>query len=150
MQEKVPSQVFRRPESVLVVVYSPAQQVLLLERNQPSGYWQSVTGSLEQGETAEVCARRELLEETGINAIPLNTGIVNHFKIMPQWRDRYAPEVKENTEYVFSVLLEQASEVVLSEYEHTRYEWLDAQTAKNWCFSFSNADAIERIVIGRR
>ena len=147
MQEKVPPQVFRRPESVLVVVYTSAQQVLLLERSQPSGYWQSVTGSLEAGETAEACARRELFEETGIDVMPLNTGIVNHFKIMPQWRDRYAPEVKENTEYVFSVLLEQPSKPVLSEQEHTRYDWLDAQTAKNWCFSFTNAEAIERIVL---
>lgn len=147
MQEKVPPQVVRRPESVLVVVYAPAQQVLLLERSQPSGYWQSVTGSLEAGETAETCARRELFEETGIDAMPLNTGIVNHFKIMSQWRERYAPEVKENTEYVFSVLLEQANPIVLSELEHTRYEWLDAQTAKNWCFSQTNAEAIERIVL---
>lgn len=138
---------FRRPESVLVVVYAENQQVLLLERSQPAAYWQSVTGSLEPGELAADCARRELFEETGIDAIPQSTGVVNQFIIMPQWRERYAPDVETNTEYVFSVQLEQLITPVLSEYEHTRYAWLDAQTAMNCCFSHTNAEAIKRIVL---
>ena len=141
------SQLHRRPESVLVVVYTENQQVLLLERSQPAAYWQSVTGSLEPGEVAADCARRELFEETGIDAMPQSTGVVNEFTIMSQWRDRYAPEVESNTEYVFSVQLKQLITPVLSEHEHTRYAWLDAETAMNCCFSHTNADAIKRIVL---
>jgi len=148
MQTQVPTQQYRRPESVLVIVYGPGKQVLLLERCKPEAYWQSVTGSLETGETPEHCARRELFEETGIKAQPVNTGIVNRFSIMPQWRARYAPEVNENTEYVFSLRLEQEITPVLSPQEHTRFAWLDIETATHWCFSHTNADAIERILLG--
>lgn len=147
MQTQKQPPVYRRAESVLVVVYTSTQQVLLLERSQPSGYWQSVTGSLELGETAADCARRELFEETGIDAIPVDTGIINRFKIMPEWRNRYAPEVEDNTEYVFRVQLEQMFTPVLNPQEHTRYEWLDTQTSMHWCFSHTNAEAIERIVM---
>lgn len=147
------SREYRRPESVLVVIYNLDEEVLLLERCQPAGYWQSVTGSLEWAESAEACAKRELLEETGIVATPLNTGMVNHFKIMPEFkregRDAYAPGVNENIEYVFSVQLNQAISPVLSISEHTRYAWLDAETAKAWCFSSTNAQAIARIVAGK-
>lgn len=147
MQEPNPSYRYRRPESVLVVVYVSAQQVLLLERCQPAGFWQSVTGTLEWGEEAAQCARRELLEETGIEAWPQDTGIVNRFEIMPQWRERYGPEVTENTEYVFSLRLAQVQEPRLSPDEHTRFQWLDAETAIKRCFSHTNAAAIRRIVL---
>ncbi len=136
---------YRRPESVLVVVYS-GQQVLLLERKQPEGFWQSVTGSLEWGESPQDCARRELEEETGLRAVPVDTGKVNRFEIMPQWRNRYDPGVTHNTEYVFSLSLEASPEVVLSPEEHTRYAWLDAETAAARCFSSTNAEAIQQIV----
>lgn len=142
-------QPYRRPESVLVVVYVSAEQVLLLERCQPAGFWQSVTGTLEWGESMEDCARRELLEETGIDAEPKKTGIVNRFEIMPQWRDRYGPEVSRNTEYVFSVRLAKLCEPVLSKQEHTRFEWLDAESAMQRCFSHTNVEAIEHIILGR-
>jgi dATP pyrophosphohydrolase len=51
------------PRSVLVLVHT-SDAVLLLERLQPAGFWQSVTGSLEPGEDWEDAARRELEEET--------------------------------------------------------------------------------------
>jgi len=141
----------RRAESVLVVVYTQTQQVLLLERCQPSGYWQSVTGSLEWGETPQACARRELQEETGLGLEPVDTGLVNNFKIMPEFhrqgRDSYAPGVEENIEHVFAVQLAAEIEPVLSPAEHTRFAWLDAKTASHWCFSYTNAEAIERIVL---
>ena len=149
---KVPQQ-HRRPESVLVVVYTQAQQVLLLERCQPQGYWQSVTGSLEWGETPQACARRELLEETGFDLEPVDTGLVNSFKIMAEFhrqgRDSYAPGVEENTEYVFALQLANEIEPVISPAEHTRFAWQDAKTASNWCFSYTNAAAIERIVLSK-
>lgn len=147
MTSQTPSVVYRRPESVLVVVYNQSQQVLLLERSQPAGYWQSVTGSLESGESAADCARRELFEETGFLATPRGVDITNRFKILPQWRARYAPDVTMNTEYVFGLQLEQCPEPRLNAQEHTRYTWQDAQTAMHWCFSRSNAEAIKSIVL---
>lgn len=147
MQEPNPSHRYRRPESVLVVVYVSAGQVLMLERCQPAGYWQSVTGSLEWGENPAHCARRELREETGIDAQPEATGVVNRFEIMPQWRERYGQDVTENTEYVYSLRLPGICELQLSPDEHLRYEWLEAETAIERCFSSTNAEAIRQIVL---
>lgn len=138
---------YRRPESVLVVVHTPDQQCLMIERVQPVGYWQSVTGGLEDNESALGCAQRELLEETGINAMPEATGIVNRFKILQQWRSRYHPDDQENTEYVYSVCLTEKVIPTLNPQEHTQFAWLDAATAMNRCFSRTNADAIKRIVL---
>jgi len=138
---------YRRPESVLVVVYSRNKQCLLIERADHAGFWQSVTGGLEEGEGALCCAQRELFEETGIQAVPKPTGIVNQFKIHPRWRHRYAPQVMENTETVYSVMLDKIVEPVLNPQEHTRYAWLDAESAMQRCFSHTNADAIKQIVL---
>lgn len=149
MTSSNPSRVYRRPESVLVVVYAPNHRILLLERSHPEGYWQSVTGSLEPGEVACDTARRELFEETGLDAVPHFTGVVNQFEIMPQWRARYAPEIKSNTEYVFTVAIEAEFEPSLNPQEHTQFAWLDAKTAINWCFSETNAEAIKQIVLNK-
>ncbi len=55
------------PESVLVVIHTPALEVLLIERADKAGYWQSVTGSLDAIDEPLVntCVR-EVAEETGI------------------------------------------------------------------------------------
>lgn len=143
------SSAYRRPESVLVVVYVSPTQVLMLQRTHPGGFWQSVTGSLEWGESANSCAQRELQEETGIQRQPINTGVINQFEIMPQWRQRYAPEVSTNQEYVFALQLETACVPILSPDEHVSYEWLEAEQAINRCFSSTNAEAIAQIVLGR-
>ncbi len=147
MQEENPQSGYRRPESVLVVVYVSPEQVLLLERRHPPGYWQSVTGGLEWGEQAEDCARRELMEETGINAKPVATGVINRFEILPEWRHRYDPQVSTNTEYVFSLQLERTCEIQLNPAEHIEYQWQDAETALQRCFSYTNAEAIRSIVL---
>jgi len=140
---------YRRPESVLVVVYTADQQCLMLKRRQPAGFWQSVTGGLEAAESAEACAQRELLEETGIDAQPLNSELVNRFEILPQWRHRYDPQHKTNTEYVFSVRLPEKRIPRLNPQEHVSYAWLDAAQAISRCFSRTNAEAIQRIVLAQ-
>ncbi len=148
MQEISPADSFRRPESVLVVIYS-GTRVLLLERKQPLGFWQSVTGGLEWGERAEDCAMRELHEETGLKLNPVDTGIVNRFEIMPQWRARYAPDVRQNTEYVFQISLDTEITPRLSPVEHVSFQWMAAEEAIERCFSHTNSDAIKRIVLNR-
>lgn len=133
------------PVSVLVVIHTPDSQVLLLERADCPGYWQSVTGSLNAGETLEQTAIREVREETGLDATryPLQDWKrENRYEIYPRWRHRYAPGVTHNTEHVFGLCLPHPMPVTLADREHLRYLWLPWREAAAKCFSPSNAEAI--------
>jgi dATP pyrophosphohydrolase len=136
---------YKRPISVLVVIHTPDLEVLLMERALHAGYWQSVTGSQEEGETLLETARREVAEETGI-AVPaerlIDWRISRVFAIFPQWRSRYAPGVTHNTEHVFSLELPQRQAVRLAPGEHLDYLWLPWKEAAAKCFSWTNRDAI--------
>ena len=136
------------PESVLVVIHTAELEVLLIERADRPGYWQSVTGSLDAiDEPSRQAAARELCEETGIVAdgemiVLRDWHLSNIYTIYPVWRHRYAPGVTENTEHVFSVQVPRDIAVTLSPREHLRHVWLPYLAAADQCFSSSNAEAI--------
>lgn len=136
---------FKRPESVLVVVHTVDRQVLLLERVHPPGFWQSVTGSLEPGETPLDAALRELEEETGLHAGPpelRDWQRSNRFEIRPEWRGRYEPDVTHNIEHVFSLCLPTTQAVRLAPAEHLDHAWLPREEAARRVFSWTNRAAI--------
>lgn len=136
----------KRPFSVLVVVHTIDLDVLLLERSDHPGYWQSVTGSLEEGETLGEAARRELFEETGLeNGILTDWGMETEYEIYPEWRHRYAPGVTRNLEHAFGFRLEKPCPVRLSAREHLNYRWLPFEEAAKNAFSSSNAAAILKL-----
>ena len=147
---------YKIPISVLVVVHTLALEVLLLERADRPGFWQSVTGSQEQeGELLRDTAVRELKEETGLDAARYELSDwqkQNRYEIYRNWRSRYAPGVTHNAEHVFGLQLPRPLEVVLAPREHVRYEWLPWQEAAEKVFSWSNAEAIrelpQRIISG--
>lgn len=136
------------PESVLVVIYTPELEVLLIERADKPGFWQSVTGSLDTvDEPLMQTAARELLEETGIVAdgkhiVVRDWHLSNIYQIYPVWRRRYAPGVTHNTEHVFAVCVARTTPIHLSPREHLQYQWLPYIDAADRCFSSSNAEAI--------
>ena len=136
------------PESVLVVIHTSALEVLLIERADKAGFWQSVTGSLDSPhEPLLITATRELFEETGIVADGANIALrdwrlSNIYEIFPVWRHRYAPGVTHNTEHVFGVCVSRDTPIVLSPREHLQYAWLPYFEAADRCFSSSNAEAI--------
>jgi len=137
------------PISVLVVVHTADREVLLLERTGRPGFWQSVTGSLDHaGEPPAEAARRELREETGIDAGPADLrrwNLAYTFEIFAQWRHRFPPGTTHNTEHVFSLELPGPAPAVLAPEEHVASLWLPWRDAAGKCFSWSNRDAI-RIV----
>jgi len=144
---------WKRPVSVLVVIHAPGLQVLLLERTTHPGFWQSVTGSQEEGESLIETAAREVREETGIDAdksLFNDWRTTNTFEIFAEWRHRYAPGVSKNTEHVFSLEVAEARPVTIAPNEHLSYLWLPWRAAAEKCFSWSNRDAIltlpERII----
>jgi len=152
---------YKIPESVLVVIHSADRHVLLIERTDQPGFWQSVTGSKDHpDEELSETARREVQEETGIivadagvesgddggNCVPRahlrDWQLSNIYDIYPVWRHRYAPGVTRNTEHVFGLLVPRDIPVTLAPREHTRYAWLPYREAADRCFSPSNAEAI--------
>ena len=129
---------------MLVVIHTPALEVLLIERADQPGFWQSVTGSLDApGEALADTARREVLEETGIRGGTLRDwGKDNVYEIYPVWRHRYAPGVTHNTEHVFGLTVAAGTPVLLDPREHLQFRWLPWHDAAAACFSPSNAQAI--------
>lgn len=139
---------FKIPESVLVVIHTPDLQVLLIERADHPGYWQSVTGSKDSLDEPEAeTARREVLEETGFDIEALGAELrdwhlANVYEIYPHWRHRYAPGVTRNTEHVFGLQLPSALTPTLAPREHLSWVWLPWHEAADRCFSPSNAEAV--------
>ena len=142
---------FKIPESVLVVIHTLGLEVLLIERADKPGYWQSVTGSKDAPDEAFAdTAVREVAEETGIvvgsPALPRSAlrdwGLHNDYEIYPVWRHRYAPGVSRNTEHVFGLCVPAATRVRLSPREHLNFAWLPWREAADRCFSPSNAEAV--------
>ncbi len=135
----------KQPISVLVVIHTSTLDVLLLERADHPGYWQSVTGSREGDETLLDTAMREVGEETGLDAsqyLLTDWQLQNSYEIYPHWRHRYAEGVTENTEHVFGLELPERLAVQVAPREHLRYQWLPWQDAAQKVFSPSNKDAI--------
>lgn len=139
---------YKRPESVLVLVYTGEYEVLLLNRVEPAGFWQSVTGSLEHGETPANAAIRELSEETGLRDVCVSScDWQNQFEIRQPWRRRYAPDVTHNTEHVFRCrLADKPPNIQLAEDEHSEYRWFSLPHALEQVSSSTNRDALWRFV----
>lgn len=137
------------PVSTLVLVHTPELAVLLIERADFPGFWQSVTGSQEAGETLAETATRELMEESGIDALAYggvrDWHLTNVYEIYPRWRDRYPPGTTHNTEHVFALQIPAPLPVTLDSREHLAYQWLPWREAAAKCFSSSNREAIEAL-----
>ena len=137
------------PESVLVVIYTRDQQVLLLERADHPGFWQSVTGSKDAWyEPLRRTAAREVQEETGLNVDQYSLSDwhqTNRYEIFKHWRSRFPAGVTHNTERVFGLELPEALPITLAPKEHLQYEWLSLDDAQQRCFSWTNVAAIREI-----
>ena len=139
---------YKTPVSALVVIHTPDLQVLLLERADRKNFWQSVTGSIEAGETPYEAAIREVHEETGLVATDYafsDWQSSNVYEIYPHWRHRYAPDVTHNEEHLFGLELPGPLPVQLADDEHVRYEWLDWRQAAIRIFSWTNVVALRKL-----
>jgi dATP pyrophosphohydrolase len=140
---------YRIPQSALTVVYNQSGQVLVMQRNDDPKFWQSVTGTLEQGEKPSETARREVFEETSIDITECNYQLIdcqkiNTYEIRDRWKHRYPPGTPFNTEHVFAVAV--ANDQIIELTEHSAYLWLDKQSAMQKVWSDTNREAISLYV----
>jgi dATP pyrophosphohydrolase len=140
----MPATESRRPVSVLVVVVSDDGHALVLRRRNPFEFWQSITGSLQSGETHAQAARRELLEETGLadDGALRYSGISRQFVIDERWRDKFKPGAIENVEFEWHYRLPEKVEIKICEDEHSEYCWLPVAQAAEKVWSWTNRDAL--------
>jgi dATP pyrophosphohydrolase len=139
---------FKKPISSLVLIYTENFKVLLMERSDKRGFWQSVTGSLEENETPRDAAIREVFEETGIDSTHyhLEDWQLSHiYEIYAHWRYRYAPDITHNTEHIFALKVPASIPIQLSADEHVQYQWIDWRDAMDKVFSWTNVEAIKKL-----
>lgn len=119
-----------------------------MRRTDHPEFWQSVTGSLEWGESRPAdAAVRKLLEKTGLTDVSRlhETDIHNRYQILPEWRHRYAPGTTHNTEHVFFLALDIEAPITLNGSEHSEYCWLNINDALERATSSTNRDAIKML-----
>ena len=139
---------FKKPVSSLVLIYTEDFKVLLMERSDKKGFWQSVTGSLEENETPRDAAIREVFEETGIDATQYHVEdweLSHVYEIYAHWRYRYAPDITHNREHIFALKVPASIPIQLSADEHVQYLWLNWRDAMDKVFSWTNVEAIKKL-----
>lgn len=112
-----------RPHEVLLVVYRPGPEFLVLLRSpERHGYWNLVAGGVEEGETPSAAAGRELGEESGL----ANPG---RLEPLPLELTYVRPEGPKVTMHAFLAAAPAGWEPALNE-EHVEYRWCSAPKAE--------------------
>jgi 8-oxo-dGTP pyrophosphatase MutT (NUDIX family) len=135
------------PLTVLVYLFAPSKEgrSYLLLRRLPSegGFWQGITGSVEPGETLEVTARRELIEETGL--VPFRLQPVHFsYTFVPRGLREAGRTPHRITEHVFVAGTAERREPQMDSHEHDSWQWLSFPEAISLLSWPDNVEALRR------
>jgi 8-oxo-dGTP pyrophosphatase MutT (NUDIX family) len=118
-------------------------QFLLLKRTpEKEGFWQPVTGGLEEGETKVEALKREVWEETGIKNV---VGIVENVDYFEYSEADFIKGYDFIKEYVFGVEVEPDERVALDGKEHSEYRWCGIQEALQLLHWKENKEALKKL-----
>jgi len=114
-------------------------EYLLLKRlPQKNGFWQPVTGGMEEGETLDEALRREIMEETGVKNIVAVIEGLYYFEFS---------DPNPYQEYVYGVEVSPSEEIVLDGREHSEYRWCSFQDALQLLHWKENKAALRKLNI---
>jgi 8-oxo-dGTP pyrophosphatase MutT (NUDIX family) len=137
----------RLPIEVEAIIFrrngSLVEYLLLKRLPDKNGFWQPVTGGLEEGETRIEALHREIGEETGIKNLVRVIEDLHCFEFSD-------PDL--NKEYVYGVEVSPTEEVVLDGKEHSEYRWCGIQEALQLLHWKENKEALEKLntILGKQ
>ncbi|MEE0956677.1 MAG: NUDIX domain-containing protein [Ruminococcus sp.] len=119
-----------------IIFYKTRQNTkILLVKNNNGRYWSFPKGHIEDGETEEETAVREIKEETG-----LDVTLVNGFREISE----YCPFGKIRKRVVFFLARAFTDNVKIQEEEIDSYIWVDLQQARKLCTYDNDLRIIEK------
>jgi 8-oxo-dGTP pyrophosphatase MutT (NUDIX family) len=124
--------VAREAEVAIFIARRHRSEVLAVQRcAELGGYWHTIAGGIEPGESPEEAARRELAEETGLRVETVGAAFVNRHPLdqePPESRARFAPGITEVPVHAYLVDVPDDWEPEL-DWEHDEYRWCRAESA---------------------
>ena len=130
----------RLPIQVEAIIFrrngNKVEYLLLKRLPERNGFWQPVTGGVEEGETRKEALCREIREETGIK------------NIIAVLEDLYLFEFSDpnlNQEYVYGVEVSPSEEIMLDQKEHSEYRWCSFQEALQLLHWKENKEALRKL-----
>lgn len=126
-------------KSAGVIIYhrgSDKIEYLLLKHE--LGHWDFAKGHIEEGESLEDTARRELEEETGISGIRLMEKFNEHIQYRYKW------EGESRFKVVTFFLAESETKRVKISEEHLEYRWATYEEAIKLCNFKNQRDLLKK------
>jgi dATP pyrophosphohydrolase len=133
---------FKNPESGLHLF------LVLKTRPDRGGFWQPVTGGVEEDERLDDAAQREAEEETGLEFLDPPTPVGAPFEFLGRPRtDGLNERVQEHGFSLLAVVDEEVPPSVrLDPHEHTEFRWVTAKDALQMVHFPSNADVLKQLL----
>lgn len=127
---------------VWIFVVGPTQSLqVLLFKTTPArgGFWQPVTGKVEDGESFEAAALREVAEETGMHQGLTLIDLEYHFQFKTH-------DGRSAQEQCYAVYLDRKQMPMLDAREHVDFLWTTSEKALEMLKYDTNRQALQRLL----